>query len=320
MKSYDVVIIGSGPSGLYAGFYAGMRGLSALIIDELEICGGQLATLYPEKYIYDIAGIPKIKAKDLVNNLLTQLEHFDSTEFSLKTKVENVIKDDNGFNIATSKGNYYGKTVIIAAGNGAFSPRLLGVENEEELDCIDYFISDPQCYKDLDVTIFGGGDSAVDFALMIEKIAKSVNIVHRRDEFRAHSHSVNLLKQSTVNIYTPYVPNSIDGNSVKITSDTDTMELKFDKIICNYGFISNIGNIEQWNLNTENKKIIVDSFQETNIKGIFAIGDICSYPGRASMITCGFGEAPKAINACYMHINPGAKIGALHSSTKMEEK
>ncbi len=316
----DVLIIGAGPVGLFAGFYAGMRNMDSIIVDQLEVVGGQLSALYPEKEIYDVAGFTEIKAKDLINNLSNQLERFkDKNKILLNTQVENIIKDNNGdFNIETSNGEIKAKSIIIAGGNGGFSPRKLGLENESELD-IDYFIKDKKEYKDKNIAIFGGGDSAVDFSLMLEGIAKDINIIHRREEFRAHAHSVDLLKKSSVNIHTPYKPKSCtkigDKYEIEIESSEKTKKILVDKIICNFGFVSKLGPIENFGLEILKNKIIVNSKQETNIKGIFAIGDICSYEGKANLIITGFGESPIAINHAYSYINPEEGIKSIHSSS-----
>ncbi len=325
MKTTDVAIIGAGPAGLFAGFYAGMRGLTATIIDQLELPGGQLSALYPEKYIYDVAGFEEIKAQDLIDNLLRQIKRFEkTTDMMLDTSVNEIEKQEDGsFILRTSKEDLHAKTIIIAAGNGAFSPRKLGIENEDELTNIHYFVNDLQKFKNRRVAIFGGGDSAVDWSLMLQHIAKEVHIIHRRDQFRAHDHSVEVLKESSVNIHTPFTPVSAEKDSNnKATSITikkaraeEEKTIEIDDIICNFGFISNLGSIRDWNLELDGNKIIVDSMQATNIEGIFAIGDICTYDGKAALIINGFGEAPIAINSAYKTINPDAVIGALHSSS-----
>lgn len=325
MKNTDVAIIGAGPAGLFAGFYAGMRGLTATIIDQLELPGGQLSALYPEKYIYDVAGFEEIKAQDLVNNLMRQIKRFEkTTDMMFNTSVNEIDKlEDGTFTLRTSNGEIQAKTIIIAAGNGAFSPRKLGIENEDKINNIHYFVNDLEKFKNRRVAIFGGGDSAVDWSLMLQHTAKEVHIIHRRDQFRAHDHSVDVLKESDVNIHTPYTPVKAEmdsnGNAQSITikkaKSDETTTIEVDDIICNFGFISNLGAIRDWNLNLEGNKIIVDSMQATNIDGIFAIGDICTYEGKAALIINGFGEAPIAINSAYKAINPDAVIGALHSSS-----
>lgn len=322
---YDVVVIGAGPVGMFATFYAGMRQMNALLIDSLEQLGGQLGALYPEKYIYDVAGHPEILAKDLVSNLETQMKRFeDTTTVALGEQVMEIIKNgERDFTVRTTKNEYSAKSVIITAGNGSFSPRTMGLENETEFNNIHYFVNDMHRFKDRDVVVFGGGDSAVDWALMLENIAKSVTIVHRRNEFRAHEHSVELLKASSVNIMTPYVPESLTGENGTATSvtikevggDEAVHTLNADDILVTYGFVSALGPIKDWGLNIEKNTIPVDTTQQTNVEGIFACGDIATYPGKAKLIISGFGEAPIAINSAKKYSDPDAKIGVLHSSS-----
>lgn len=329
MTTVDIAIIGAGPAGLFAGFYAGMRSLTTVIIDSLEIPGGQLAALYPEKYIYDIAGFEKIKAQELVDNLSKQLERFsETTEFKLKSNVQRIEKQEDGsFIIQTQKETIQCRSVIVAAGNGEFSPRQLGVENEQSYDNIHYFVNDLSKFNDKKVAIFGGGDSAVDWALELSNNAKEVFLVHRRNEFRAHSHSVDELYKTSVQIKTPFTPQSIKGDNniaqsilIRNTETKVDEEIHFDDLICNFGFTSNLGHILEWNLDIEKNKIVVDSAQRTNIDGIFSIGDICTYDGKASLIMSGFGEAPIAVNGCLKYIDPDAIIGALRSSAAIKEK
>ncbi len=318
----DVVIIGAGPAGLFAGFYCGMRKLSAVIVDPLEVAGGRLAALYPEKYIYDVAGHDKIRAIDLIHNLEKQLSRFEeTTNFALGEEVIDLEKNEDLFTVTTSKQKIEAKAVIIAAGSGAFSPRKLGLEGEEEAENINYFVDYLNKFKDKKVVIFGGGDSAVDWSLMLEPIAKEVNIIHRRDEFRAHGASVDKLKESSVKIYTPYTPSELimdDNNISKIKLESKKEEecvIEVDDVIVNFGFVAKLGAIENFGLNIEKNKINVDSKQATSIPGIYAIGDIATYPGKAELIITGFGEGPIAVNNIYEFLNPDAKVGALHSSS-----
>lgn len=322
----DVIILGAGPVGLFAGFYCGMRQLSVGIVDQLETTGGQLSALYPSKKIYDVAGFKEIEAQKLVDNLEEQLSRFEeTTDIILNNQIISIEKvEERKFIIKTDKMEIEAKAVIIAAGNGGFSARKLGVENEENFSNIDYFIKDPNIYKGKKVAIFGGGDSAVDFSMMLEGIAEEVHIIHRRDQFRAHEHSVEMLKKSSVEIHTPFTPKELIGSGDKVTkvvieSKEGAKEIEVDNIVCNYGFISKLGPIEDFGLELENKKIKVDSRQKTNIEGIMSIGDICTYPGKPNLIVNGFGEGPIAVNESYLYINPGSVIGTLHSSTVLGE-
>ncbi len=316
----DVLIIGAGPIGLFAGFYAGMRNMDSIIVDQLEMVGGQLSALYPEKEIYDIAGFPEIKARDLISNLSNQLKRFeDKNKILLNTQILNITKkNDDTFEVESTNGIIFTKSIIIAGGNGGFSPRKLGLENEDSLN-IDYFIKDKKEYEGKDIAIFGGGDSAVDFSLMLEGIANEINIIHRRDKFRAHDHSVDLLKESSVNIHTPFTPKSAqkigDKYELEITSPDGDRIILVDKIICNFGFISKLGPIENFGIKIEKNKIIVNSKQETNIEGIYAIGDICYYEGKTNLIITGFGESPIAINQAYSYIHPEEDFKVVHSSS-----
>ncbi len=213
-KIYDITIIGGGPTGLFTAFYGGMRQASVKIIESLPQLGGQLAALYPEKYIYDVAGFPKIKAQDLVNNLKEQLSMFSPT-ICLDQSVTNVEKGENEvFKLTTDKEIHYSKTIIITAGVGAFQPRRLELDNAKQYEGknLHYFVEDLQSFKGQKVAILGGGDSAVDWALMLEPIAEKVSLIHRRDKFRAHEHSVETLKNSKVEIITPFVPTELIGD------------------------------------------------------------------------------------------------------------
>ncbi|OIS83321.1 ferredoxin--NADP(+) reductase, partial [Bacillus licheniformis] len=213
-KVYDITIIGGGPVGLFTAFYGGMRQASVKIIESLPQLGGQLSALYPEKYIYDVAGFPKIRAQELVDNLKEQMAKFDQT-VCLEQAVESVEKQADGiFKLVTNKEIHYSKTVIITAGNGAFQPRKLELESAAQFENanLHYFIDDLNQFAGKRVAVLGGGDSAVDWALMLEPIAKEVSIIHRRDKFRAHEHSVENLRNSKVNVLTPFVPTELIGS------------------------------------------------------------------------------------------------------------
>jgi thioredoxin reductase len=323
-KVYDITIIGGGPTGLFTAFYGGMRQASVKIIESLPQLGGQLSALYPEKYIYDVAGFPKIRAQELINNLKEQMSKFNPT-VALEQSVEKLEKQEDGtFKLTTNKEVHYSKTIIITAGNGAFQPRRLELESaaQYERKNLYYFIEDLNQFADQNVVVFGGGDSAVDWALMLEPIAKQVSIVHRRDKFRAHEHSVENLFNSKVDVKTPYVPAELigDENGIKqvvleTVNGEEKVTVDVDAVICNYGFVSSLGPIKEWGLEIEKNSIMVNSKMETNIPGIYAAGDICTYEGKVNLIACGFGEAPTAVNNAKAFIDPKAKIQPLHSSS-----
>lgn len=318
----DMIIIGGGPAGMFAAFYAGMRHATVKIIESMPQLGGQLAALYPEKYIYDVAGFPKIRAQDLVDSLKNQMSEFPVT-VCLEEKVLNVEKKgERNFEITTDKGSHSGKAVIITAGVGAFEPKRLDVPEASRFEKknLSYFVDDLNAYKNRRVVITGGGDSAVDWALMLEPVAREVTLVHRRDKFRAHEHSVKLLLQSKVRVATPKEIHSLNGEdrietvTIKDVKTGETEDIPADAVIINFGFVSSLGPIAQWGLDISGGSITVDSHMQTNIPGIFAAGDITAYPGKLKLIAVGFGEAPTAVNNAKVYIDPQAKLSPGHSS------
>jgi thioredoxin reductase (NADPH) len=323
-KVYDITIIGGGPVGMFTAFYGGMRQASVKIIESLPQLGGQLSALYPEKYIYDIAGFPKVRAQELINNLKEQMSKFEQT-IVLEQAVQNVEKlEDGTFKLTTDKEIHYSKTIIITAGNGAFQPRRIEIEGSEQYEGINlhYFIDDLNHFAGKKIVVFGGGDSAVDWALMLEPIAEKVTIIHRRDKFRAHEHSVENLKNSTVDIKTPFVPAEFIGTDdqintvvIKDANGEETQSIDVDAVVANYGFVSSLGPIKEWGLNIQKNSIVVNSKMETSIPGIFATGDIATYDGKVKLIASGFGEAPVAINQAKHYIDPTAKVQHIHSSS-----
>lgn len=318
----DLLIIGGGPAGMFAAFYGGMRQASVKLIESMPQLGGQLAALYPEKYIYDVAGFPKVTAQELVNNLSAQMELF-KTDIRLEEKVQAVEKlEERHFVVKTNLGEHHSKAVIITAGVGAFQPRRLEIEGAEayEKTNLHYFVNDLSRFKGKKVLISGGGDSAVDWALMIEPIAEQVTLVHRRDKFRAHEHSVEQLMASKVNIITPTEITELHGEDTitKVTlshiKTKETQEIEVDDVIVNFGFVSSLGPISEWGIAIESNSIVVDSRMETSIPGIFAAGDITTYPGKVKLIAVGFGEAPTAVNNAKVYFDPEARLAPGHSS------
>jgi thioredoxin reductase len=318
----DVAIIGGGPTGMFAAFYGGMRQMSVALIESMPQLGGQLAALYPEKYIYDVAGFPKVTAQELVDNLKKQMELFQA-DIRLEEKVLQVIKkEERLFEIVTDVGKIHSRAVIITAGVGAFEPRRLELPEAARFEKanLHYFVGDLERFRNQKVLISGGGDSAVDWALMLEPIADSVMLVHRRDKFRAHEHSVELLHKSKVKIVTPTEITTLHGDTIieRVTL-TDvksgaTTDHDVDAVIVNFGFVSSLGPIAEWGLDIDGGSIIVDSRMESSIPGVFAAGDITTYPGKLKLIAVGFGEAPTAINNAKVYIDPDAKLSPGHSS------
>ncbi|WHY00167.1 NAD(P)/FAD-dependent oxidoreductase [Neobacillus sp. DY30] len=328
LETFDITIIGGGPVGLFTAFYAGMRQASVKIIESLPQLGGQLSALYPEKYIYDIAGLPKVRAGELIDNLIEQMNQFKPA-VCLEESVESITRlGDQSFAILTNKETHYTKAVIITAGNGAFQPRKLKLNGEDKFANVNlhYSVQDMNRFAGRKVVVFGGGDSAVDWALMLEPIAEKVSLIHRRDAFRAHEHSVELLKKSKVEILTPYVPIELIGeNKVEKVVLTEAnsggqLEIEVDDVLVNYGFVSSIGPIKEWGLEIEKNSIVVNSQMETSIKGIYAAGDICTYKGKVKLIASGFGEAPTAVSNAKVYLDPTSKVQPIHSTSMMEKK
>ena len=319
----DVAIIGGGPAGMFAAFYGGMRQMSVLLIESMPQLGGQLAALYPDKYIYDVAGFPKVKAQELVQRLRQQLDHFQP-DIRLEEKVMKVTKlEERLFEIVTDKAAYHARSVVITAGIGAFEPRRLELPEAARYEKanLHYFVQDLEAFRGRRVLVCGGGDSAVDWALMLEPIAAEVTLVHRRDKFRAHEHSVEQLRKSRVRVVTPKEIAALQGEerikrvTLKDVKTGEQSDLDVDDVIVNFGFVSSLGPIAEWGLRLEGGSIVVDSRMETNIPGIFAAGDIATYPGKLKLIAVGFGEAPTAINNAKVYIDPDARLAPGHSSS-----
>lgn len=319
---FDITIIGAGPTGLFTAFYSGMRQASVKIIESLPHTGGQVTALYPEKDILDIAGFPQIRGQQLIDNLEEQANLFDHTKV-LGEAIQNVERiDDNIFKITSDKNVHYSKTIIITAGNGAFQPRRLNIGECDQYEGVNlhYYVQNMNQYADQHVMLLGGGDSAVDWALMLKDVAKKVTLVHRRNKFRAHEHSVERLMSSNIDILTPFVPREINGDnrieSVKLeeVKGDRLMDVEVDSILCNYGFISTLGPIKNWGLEIEKNSIVVNSRMETNIPGIYAAGDINTYPGKVDLIATGFGEGPTAVNNAKQFIDPKARRQPKHST------
>lgn len=321
MEVYDITIIGAGPVGMFAGFYAGMRSAKTKIIDSLPQLGGQLSTLYPEKNIYDIPGYVQIKANDLIQVLEKQLQTFPHT-YCLGEEVRHIEKQDDLIVITTNKDTHYTKAAILALGNGSFQPRKLTVSGAETFENrgVDYYVNDLMKYAGKKVALAGGGDSAIDWALMLEPIASEVYLIHRRDKFRALEHSVEKLYQSSVNIMTPYVINEVTGEdfisglTLQQVQTKEKITLSIDHLLVNYGFTSNL-NVKEWHLAGTRQTITVNSDMSTSIPGIYACGDIAGYEGKVKLIATGFGEAPTAVNNALHFIDPKNRTQPAHSTS-----
>ena len=325
----DVAIIGAGPTGLFAAFYAGLRQMSVKIIDSLEILGGQLNTLYPEKYIYDVGGFPKVLAKDLAAGLAEQAMQYQPT-VCLGEQVRSLDFDESTklFTLATQRGTHLARSIIIAAGVGAFQPKTLPQGNAHEFEGkgVHYFVKDLKSFTGKRVLIVGGGDSAVDWANMLAPIAGDLTLIHRRDQFRAHEDSVVKMKQTSCRILTFFELKSIAGDGhiqravVFDNRSKAEQALDVDAVLVNIGFVNSLGPIKDWGLDIEGHAIKVDGMMQTNRPGIFAAGDICTYGGKLKLIATGFGEACIAVNYAKHYLDPSANIFPGHSSNMKEEK
>jgi thioredoxin reductase (NADPH) len=324
-------IIGAGPCGLFSIFQCGMFGLKTEVFDILPHVGGQCGALYPEKFIYDIPAIPKIKAKDLIENLMIQSCHFLPT-FHFSQQVTSINKDGDDFIIKTSKNTTSKvKAIIIAAGAGAFGPQRPPLPNIEKFEqkSIFYSIYDPHSFSKKHVVIAGGGDSAIDWALHLAPIAKTVQLVHRRDKFRAHQSSINELKAmekcGKIKLVIPYQLHGIQGDesngrlyAVDVQHTNGSIQsLEADVLLPFFGLSMNLGPILEWGLNIDKNHIpIHPTTCETSIPGIFAIGDIALYPHKQKLILSGFSEAASAAKAIWHYLNPGQSQHFEHSTTK----
>jgi ferredoxin/flavodoxin---NADP+ reductase len=319
----DLIVIGGGPAGIFAAFYAGMRHASVKLIESMPQLGGQLAALYPEKYIYDVAGFPKVRAQELVDSLVSQMKQFP-VEVQLEEKVLNVVKkDDRLFEVTTDKQVHTAKAVIITAGAGAFEPKRLDLPEARQYEKknLHYFIQDLSIFEGKRVLVSGGGDSAVDWAMMLEPVAAQVTLIHRRDKFRAHEHSVEQLMKSKVQVVTPKEITALHGQeyieavTIKDTKSGEETQMPVDAVIVNYGFNSSLGPIAEWGIHIESGSIVVDTKMQSNIEGIFAAGDITTYPGKLKLIAVGLGEAPTAVNNAKVYLDPDARLSPGHSSS-----
>jgi thioredoxin reductase (NADPH) len=321
MDVYDITIIGGGPTGLFGSFYAGLRGLKTKVIDVLPELGGQLTALYPEKYVYDVAGHPKILAKDLAKNLAVQAALFKPA-ICLGEKVANVTREDENWKIATDQAEHFSKSVLLALGAGACVPKKLDVDYNHgwEGDSIFYSVKNKERFRGKNVLIIGGGDSAVDWANEFSLLADKVTLIHRRDQFRAVQTSVEEMRRNKVDIKTFYELKEIIGKDkvegvVIFDNRTGKEEkLEVEALIINIGFVINLDFLKSWGLKMDLNAITVNEKMETNLAGMYAAGDIAAHPAKLKLIATGAAEAATAVNFACTYINPSAKLFPGHSS------
>ena len=314
----DLLIIGAGPSGLYATYYAGFRGLRVALVDSLPELGGQVTAMYPEKLIFDVAGFPAIKGRDLVAGLVEQAASAHPEYFLDRTAVS-LTHDEDAVTIDLDEGTRIrAGAVIVTAGIGKFSPRALPAGDGWVGRGMEFFVPSFAPYAGKDVVIVGGGDSAFDWALHLEPIAKSVVLVHRRDAFRAHQRTVDQVKASSVEIVTKAEVTGLRGaaelDEIEITQDGTSTWRPVDKVVAALGFVADLGALQQWGLQIDKRHVVVDSSMRTNRARVFAAGDITEYPGKVRLIAVGFGEAATAINNAAVIIDPSAHVFPGHSS------
>lgn len=322
MDLVDVTIIGGGPVGLFAAFYAGLRSMSVRIIDSLPELGGQLAALYPEKYVYDMPGFPKILAKDLAIEMAKQGLQF-GPDLQLEETADRLEKTADGYLVRTrSEKELPTRTVIVSAGAGAFSPTKIGIEREADFEGrgVYYGVKEKAKFAGKSLVIVGGGDSAFDWCLNLEPIAREITLVHRRDQFKAHEDSVRKVMDSRVRLRLWNVVKELHGDgdlqaiTLENTQTKETEHLPTDSVIVNVGFKSTLGPLKEWGMHIDRNQIVVDDKYETNLPGVFAVGDVCAFEGKLKLIATGVGEAATAVCFAKTYLDPGAKLFPGHSS------
>lgn len=316
----DILIIGAGPVGLFAVFEAGLLGLKCHIIDALAKPGGQCAEIYPKKPIYDIPGMPEVMAGDLIDNLLEQIKPF-SPGYTLGERAEKLIKNEDGsFDVVTNMNKVHNaKVIAIAGGLGSFEPRKPPLDRilDYEGKGVEYIVKNPEYFQDKKIVIAGGGDSALDWTIELSKLAKKVTLVHRRNEFRGAVDSVEkvqkLKNSSIIDVITPAEVIKLNGKdkleSLEINHNDDFKTIETDFFIPLFGLVPKLGGISNWGLDLKKNSIVVNNSldYQTNVPGVFAIGDINTYPGKLKLILCGFHEATLMCQSAYKIINPNKK-------------
>jgi thioredoxin reductase (NADPH) len=314
----DLLVIGAGPTGLFATYYAGFRGMRVAVVDSLPELGGQITAMYPEKQILDVAGFPSVKGRDLVAGLVEQAstahpEYFlDRTATSLTEESDAVVVGlDDGTAVRA-------KALLITAGIGKFSPRPLPAGDGWLGRGMEFFVPSFAPYAGKDVVIVGGGDSAFDWALHLEPVARSVTLVHRRDAFRAHARTVAAVQGSSVEILTRAEVSELRGNgvleSVEISVDGEPVTRPAQALVAALGFVADLGPLQQWGIEVSKRHVVVDASMRTSNERVFAAGDVTEYPGKVRLIAVGFGEAATAVNNAAVVIDPAAHVFPGHSS------
>jgi len=316
----DCLIVGAGPVGLFAIFELGILGLSAHVVDNLDKIGGQCAELYPDKPIYDIPGLPECTGLSLIENLQQQIKPFN-TQFYLNQRINSLVKDKDNWFVETSAGQkFLTPNVFIAGGVGSFEPRRPPINNALKFEGkgISYSVPDKNYYKNKRIVIFGGGDSALDWTVELSKIASHISLVHRRDEFKAVEHTVQqmhqLVNEGKVSLHTKFQIKDAEGSDkvqrcIIKDGDENTKTIDCDEILIFHGLKMELGPINDWGLNLNEKQVIVNSENfETNLPGVFAMGDISYYPGKLKLILSGFHEAALASQQAFKRARPDENL------------
>lgn len=317
----DLLIVGAGPTGLFAAYYAGFRGHRVAVVDSLPELGGQITAMYPEKQILDVAGFPSVKGRDLVEGLVAQAATA-KPDYLLDRTAATLSQDDDGVSVGLDDGTQVrAGAVLITAGIGKFSPRPLPAGEGWLGRGLEFFVPSFAPYAGKDVVIVGGGDSAFDWAQHLEPVARTVTLVHRRDAFRAHERTVQQVRDSSVRIITKAEVVSLNGEggagpleSIDVKVGDEVTHLPAQAVVAALGFIADLGPLQQWGIEVEKRHIVVDPSMRTNLPRVFAAGDITEYPGKVRLIAVGFGEAATAVNNATVAIDPSAKVFPGHSS------
>jgi ferredoxin/flavodoxin---NADP+ reductase len=315
----DLIIIGAGPTGLFAAYYAGFRGLRVAVVDSLPELGGQITAMYPEKAILDVAGFPRVKGRDLVDGLVQQAASA-RPHYLLDRTAQSLTHGDDVVTVGLDDGTAVtGKSVLVTAGIGKFSPRPLPAGEGWVGRGMEFFVPSFAPYAGKDVVIVGGGDSAFDWALHLEPVAASVALVHRRDAFRAHASTVDAVKGTSVELITRAQVTRMIGeetlSAVEIAIDgAEPVVRPAQAVVAALGFVADLGALQTWGLETDKRHVVVDSAMRTNVPRVFAAGDITEYPGKVRLIAVGFGEAATAVNNAAVTIDPSAHVFPGHSS------
>ncbi|MEQ4723652.1 NAD(P)/FAD-dependent oxidoreductase [Nonomuraea sp. B19D2] len=317
----DVLIVGAGPVGLFGAYYAGVRGLHTAVVDSLSQVGGQVSAMYPEKEIFDVAGFPAVTGRRLIANLVAQAAPYEPAYLlgEEAQRLDRVPRDGRPdlLVVKTSAGTEItAGAVIVTGGIGTFTPRPLPAGEEFLGRGLEYFVPDSADYAGKDVVVVGGGDSAVDWALMLQPIAKTVTLVHRRAAFRAHHGSVERLRASSVEIVTDaQVVATLGGHGLERIELSTGHTLPCQRLVAALGFTANLGPLREWGLDLhDNRHLVADSAMRTNVPGIFAAGDIAGYDGKVRLIAVGFGEVATAVNNAAVHLDPAAQLFPGHST------